>query len=79
MATNLLSIDDLGASGIARVLDLADACEEISARPIPKVPTLRGRTVATLFFVPVMFSIIHRHRAPKPAPEANFGAAHAPA
>jgi len=36
-------------------------------------------TVSTLFFVPVMFSIIHRHRAPKPAPTTDFGAAHAPA
>src|ERR1700687_2778694 len=29
-------------------------------------------TISTLFFVPVMFSIIHRHHGPKPAPEANF-------
>jgi multidrug efflux pump subunit AcrB len=36
-------------------------------------------TVSTLFFVPVMFSIIHRHRVPKPAPTTHFGAAHAPA
>jgi multidrug efflux pump subunit AcrB len=36
-------------------------------------------TVSTLFFVPVMFSIIHRHHGPKSAPGANFGAAHAPA
>src|SRR5208337_315871 len=36
-------------------------------------------TVSTLFFVPVMFSIIHRHYGPKPAPEANLGATHAPA
>jgi len=36
-------------------------------------------TVSTLFFVPVMFSIIHRHAGPKPAPTANFGAAHVPA
>jgi len=36
-------------------------------------------TVSTLFFVPVMFSIIHRHRAPKPAPATHFGAAHVPA
>jgi len=36
-------------------------------------------TVSTLFFVPVMFSIIHRHRAPKPAPTTHFGAAHVPA
>jgi multidrug efflux pump subunit AcrB len=36
-------------------------------------------TASTLFFVPVMFSIIHRHRAPKPAPTTHFGAVHAPA
>jgi multidrug efflux pump subunit AcrB len=36
-------------------------------------------TVSTLFFVPVMFSIFHRHRVPKPAPTTHFGAAHAPA
>jgi multidrug efflux pump subunit AcrB len=36
-------------------------------------------TVSTLFFVPVMFSIIHRHRVPKAAPTTHFGAAHAPA
>lgn len=50
MAEHLLSIEDLGASGIQRVLELTEACEEISSRPIPKVPTLRGKTVATLFF-----------------------------
>jgi multidrug efflux pump subunit AcrB len=36
-------------------------------------------TVSTLFFVPVMFSIFHRHYGPKPAPEANLGGIHAPA
>src|SRR5271167_4848611 len=36
-------------------------------------------TIATLFFVPVMFSIIHRHYVPKPPPQANLGEAHAPA
>ena len=36
-------------------------------------------TVSTLFFVPVMFSIIHRRYATKPAPGANFGGIHAPA
>ena len=47
---SLLSIDDLGRAGIERVLELADRFAEVSDRPIPKVPTLRGRTVATLFF-----------------------------
>jgi multidrug efflux pump subunit AcrB len=36
-------------------------------------------TVSTLFFVPVMFSIIHRRRGPQPAPRANLGASHVPA
>jgi multidrug efflux pump subunit AcrB len=36
-------------------------------------------TVSTLFFVPVMFSIVHRHRASQPAPLANPGASHVPA
>jgi multidrug efflux pump subunit AcrB len=36
-------------------------------------------TVSTLFFVPVVFSIIHRHDGPKPVPEANFGASNVPA
>jgi multidrug efflux pump subunit AcrB len=36
-------------------------------------------TISTLFFVPVMFSIIHRRRGPKPAPETSPGAPHVPA
>ncbi len=36
-------------------------------------------TVSTLFFVPVMFSIIHRHHGPKPLPDSNSGAQHVPA
>jgi multidrug efflux pump subunit AcrB len=36
-------------------------------------------TISTLFFVPVVFSIIHRHDGPKPEPEANFGATNVPA
>src|SRR5712675_1646939 len=36
-------------------------------------------TVSTLFFVPVVFSIIHRHDGPKPEPETNLRESHAPA
>jgi multidrug efflux pump subunit AcrB len=36
-------------------------------------------TVSTLFFVPVMFSIIHRHSGPRAAPQASPGASHVPA
>jgi multidrug efflux pump subunit AcrB len=35
-------------------------------------------TVSTLFFVPVVFSIIHRNEHQKPTPEANSGATHVP-
>jgi aspartate carbamoyltransferase catalytic subunit len=47
---HLLAIDDLGAEGIEEVLDLTDSFVEVSARPIPKVPALRGRIVVSLFY-----------------------------
>jgi len=47
---HLLSVADLGADGIGDVLRLTDAFVEVSERAIPRVPALRGRTVATLFF-----------------------------
>jgi aspartate carbamoyltransferase catalytic subunit len=49
---HLLGIADLGASEIQAILDTAEAMKEIAARPIKKVPTLRGRTVVNLFFEP---------------------------
>jgi multidrug efflux pump subunit AcrB len=36
-------------------------------------------TVSTLFFVPVVFSLIHGRYGRKAAPEANPGATHVPA
>jgi len=36
-------------------------------------------TVSTLFFVPVVFSIVHRREGPKPEPEINLRGSHAPA
>jgi aspartate carbamoyltransferase catalytic subunit len=47
---HLLSIDDLETDDIAEVLLVADSFVEVGRRANPKVPTLRGRTVATLFF-----------------------------
>ncbi len=47
---HLLGIDDLDAGSIAEVLRVADSFAEVGRRANPKVPTLRGRTVATLFF-----------------------------
>jgi aspartate carbamoyltransferase catalytic subunit len=45
-----LSIADLGADGIDEVLRLADSFVEVGQRPIPRVPALRGKTVASVFF-----------------------------
>jgi aspartate carbamoyltransferase catalytic subunit len=47
---HLLSISDLGADGIDEVLRLTDSFVEVSERRIPKVPTLRGKTVVSLFY-----------------------------
>ena len=47
---HLLTVEDLGADGIESVLRLTDAFVEVSARSIPKVPALRGKTVALLFY-----------------------------
>jgi aspartate carbamoyltransferase catalytic subunit len=47
---HLLSIADLDADDIDELHRLTDSFVEISRRPIPKVPSLRGRTVVSLFF-----------------------------
>jgi aspartate carbamoyltransferase catalytic subunit len=47
---SLLSVEDLGADGIHRILDLADHMAEVNRRPNPKVPALRGKTVCNVFF-----------------------------
>ncbi len=46
----MLSVEDLGAEGIHRILDLADHMAEVNRRPNPKVPALRGKTVCNVFF-----------------------------
>jgi aspartate carbamoyltransferase catalytic subunit len=46
----LLSIDELGADGINEVMRVTDTMVEVSERPIPRVPALRGKTVVTLFY-----------------------------
>lgn len=47
---NLLTLRDLPAETISGLLDQADEFLEVLDRPIPKVPTLRGKTVAMLFY-----------------------------
>jgi aspartate carbamoyltransferase catalytic subunit len=50
MLKHLLSMDQLDADDIARVLDTAEQLRHVTDRPIKKLPTLRGRTVCNLFY-----------------------------
>ena len=47
---HIRGIDDLGKSGIEEILALSDHFHEVSTRRIPKVPALRGKTIALLFY-----------------------------
>ena len=47
---DLLDLQSLTAEEITYLLDTADSFRGIVARPVKKVPTLRGKSVATLFF-----------------------------
>ncbi|MEA1970308.1 MAG: aspartate carbamoyltransferase, partial [Thermodesulfobacteriota bacterium] len=47
---DMLGIVDLSREEIELILDTAESFKEISTRKIKKVPTLRGKTVITLFF-----------------------------
>ncbi len=49
---HILGIEQLSCEDIAHILSTADSFKEISARPIKKVPTLRGHTIINLFFEP---------------------------
>jgi aspartate carbamoyltransferase catalytic subunit len=47
---DLLGLDDLSAREIVHILDTARSFEEVSTRSIKKVPALRGKVVALMFF-----------------------------
>jgi len=47
---HLLGIEGMSPSSILRVLDTAEVFFEVSRRPVRKVPTLRGKTIVTLFY-----------------------------
>lgn len=49
---HFLSTEDVSRQDLTDLLDDADSFVEVLARPIPKVPALRGKTVATMFFEP---------------------------
>jgi aspartate carbamoyltransferase catalytic subunit len=50
LSRHLLSVTDLGLEGVEEVMALTDSFVEVSGRAIPKVPTLRGRTIVSLFY-----------------------------
>jgi multidrug efflux pump subunit AcrB len=52
-------------------LGLGDGGEQNAPLGRAVIGGLMFATLSTLFFVPVVFSIVHRHYAPKPAAEAN--------
>jgi len=47
---HLLDVDGLSGADIELVMRTADAMTEVLARPIPKVPALRGTSVTILFY-----------------------------
>src|ERR1041384_2767477 len=47
---HLLGIQELSRQEILEILDVAESLQEVSSRPIKKVPTLRGKTIINLFF-----------------------------
>jgi len=49
---DILGLAELDKEEIEQILQAAESFKEVSTREIKKVPTLRGRTVANLFFEP---------------------------
>ena len=49
MNEHLLSMHDLTAADVTRILDTAGSFREVGSRVIKKVPALRGRTVVNFF------------------------------
>lgn len=47
---HLLSTHDMSIDDIVGILDVADHMVQVNARQVPKVPALRGRTIASVFF-----------------------------
>src|SRR5512133_1355153 len=49
---DILGLQDMGPDEIQLILDTALSLKEILERPIKKVPTLRGKSIVTLFYEP---------------------------
>ena len=62
---HFLDTDEMEREDLESLLDLADEFVEVLGRPIPKVPALRGKTVAMLFFEPSTRTRLSFERAAK--------------
>jgi aspartate carbamoyltransferase catalytic subunit len=62
---DFLTIEGLDRAVLDHLLDQADSFLDVLHRPIPKVPALRGKTVATLFFEPSTRTRLSFERAAK--------------
>lgn len=62
---HLLTMEGVDRPTIDNLLDDADEFFEVIHRPIPKVPALRGKTVATMFFEPSTRTKLSFERAAK--------------
>ncbi len=49
---HVLDLDDFSKEEITLVLEIADSMVDILSRDVKKVPTLRGKTIATMFYEP---------------------------
>ncbi|MDD5312654.1 MAG: aspartate carbamoyltransferase catalytic subunit [Dehalococcoidia bacterium] len=49
---HVLDLDDFSCDEVNLVFEIADAMSEVISRDVKKVPTLRGKTIATMFFEP---------------------------
>ncbi len=74
---HLLGLEGLGSEEITHILSTAFSFREVLSRPIPKVPTLRGKTIVNLFFEPSTRTRISFELAEKrlSADTINFAAA----
>jgi aspartate carbamoyltransferase catalytic subunit len=61
----MLTMEGVGRETLESLLNDADEFFEVMHRPIPKVPALRGKTVATMFFEPSTRTKLSFERAAK--------------
>lgn len=47
---HLLDTHDLSIEEVKTILDISDRMVEVNSRQVPKVPALKGKTIATVFF-----------------------------